>query len=781
MNIQKLLTALFLLLTSLQLFSQGKNATLTGTVTADGKPAEYVSVQLKGTSYSTVTNVKGQYTITADAGSYTVVISHLNFKTTEFKVNLKAGSVVIKDAGLEEDSTALNEVQVAGKSTVQRVREQAYNITAVDIRPLHNTSTDLNQVLNRTPGIRVRESGGTGSDFTFSLNGFSGDQVKFFLDGIPIDNYGSAFTLNNMPPNLAERIDIYKGVVPIELGSDALGGAINIVTNKSLKNFTDVSYTYGSFNTHKVSLNTRYTSKNGFVANFNAFGNYSDNDFKVDVNSADLVSGAFGPVKKYRHFHDGYKQAAVMAEAGVKDKTYADYLLFGVMVTGNKKEVQQGATMQRVAGDAFIDNKSIVPTLKYKKAGLFTKNLMASISASYNFLERRSVDTSSAKYNWAGDYVIRPFATSGEINQLKTLAVFNTRSLQSNTNFKYDLTDNQYLAFNHSFVGINRKETEEYGERSTPDNSAVNKHILGLSYNLFAFDKRLSLNVFTKMFNFKTKLDSSTDDSVAEKSSTKQGYGMAAAYFITPEIQLKGSYEYSYRLPAAEEILGDGLLTLPNFALQPEESDNVNAGFAYKKTIDKHTFGLQGNFIYRNAKNFIRPVVTGAQTMYENTANVRVTGFDAVVFYGYSNWLIFEVNATHQKTVNTNKFEQGTNVPDDKNGFQLPNIPIFYGNADLGLKFRNLRSADDLLSLTLSANYNDAYYLKWPALGERNYKRSIPEQFTQNVNLAYSLANGKYNVALECRNITDVKVYDYFSVQKPGRAFFIKLRYYIAD
>ena len=53
---------------------------------------------------------------------------------------------------------ALDEVQVKGKSKVQRVKEEAFNITAVDLKQLYNTSADLNQVLNRTTGVRVRET-----------------------------------------------------------------------------------------------------------------------------------------------------------------------------------------------------------------------------------------------------------------------------------------------------------------------------------------------------------------------------------------------------------------------------------------------------------------------------------------------------------------------------------------------------------------------------------------------------------------------------------------------
>ena len=52
----------------------------------------------------------------------------------------------------------------------------------------------------------------------------------------------------------------------------------------------------------------------------------------------------------------------------------------------------------------------------------------------------------------------------------------------------------------------------------------------------------------------------------------------------------------------------------------------------------------------------------------------------------------------------------------------------------------------------------------------------MPTQFSHNLTLAYSIAGGRYNVSLECRNFTDEKLYDNFSLQKAGRAFYAKVR-----
>lgn len=79
---------------------------------------------------------------------------------------------------------------------------------------------------------------------------------------------------------------MYSGVVPIEFGADALGGVVNIITNKAklTNRFTlDASYSYGSFNTHKTYVKFGQTmAKSGFMYSINAYQNYSDNNYKID-------------------------------------------------------------------------------------------------------------------------------------------------------------------------------------------------------------------------------------------------------------------------------------------------------------------------------------------------------------------------------------------------------------------------------------------------------------------------------------------------------------------
>ena len=777
------MVATLLLLSPQTSNAQSAGNSVHGTVnSAEGQPLVGAIIQIEGTKHTINTDSKGSFRFADIApGSHSLTISYVGFKTQKKTINVKKGTDIKLNIKLESDQIDLNEVVVAGKTEISEVRTQAFNVTAIDGKKLYNTSSDLNQVLNRTTGVRVRESGGMGSGFNFSLNGFSGNQVKFFLDGVPMTNFGSSLSLNNIPINMAERIEVYKGVVPVDLGADALGGAVNIVTNQKIKRYVDASYSFGSFNSHRVSVNTRYTSNNGFTVNANVFANYSDNNYKVDVRVADPISGVFAPEKEYPHFHDGYKSATIMAEAGVINKKFADRLLFGIIASGNEKEVQQGSNMQRVVGQAYSKSLTFIPTLKYKKEDLFVKGLSLTFTGSYNISENRSVDTSSRVYDWTGGYTFRRYgnnAKQGELGE-KTIYIYNERDLLTTTNLKYNISANHSITFNHTYSNYKRKETDEYNPRKLGLNSpSIKKQVMGLGYKVNALDNKLSATVFGKIFQLGT--DMVVGDSANIKSNqTQTGYGIAGTYYVLPVLQIKASYESAYRLPESGELLGDGLTVISNPNLNPEHSYNLNAGIAFSKKIDIHTLGIEGGLISRRASDFIRSKPLGAQSVYENMKSVKVTGVEGLIRYGYKDFLSFEVNATYQDIINTNKFEPaGSTVVSYVYNLRVPNIPFFFANADLNIRFKKIKFNDDNLTLNLGSNYVEAFYLYWPTLGDPQYKRDIPRQITENVGVTYSLKNGRYNIALDCRNITDVKVYDYFNVQKPGRSFSAKLRYF---
>ena len=206
--------------------------------------------------------------------------------------------------------------------------------------------------MNRTTGIKVREEGGVGSDFDLSINGMSGNSIRYFLDGIPLDTKGSGVSLANLPVNIIDRIEIYKGVVPASLGTDALGGAINIITKQEKKNYLDVSYGIGSFHTHKADLNAQFVEPRTGLIIKPTFGvNYSKNDYMMrDVEVWDEDSRKYILTDRRRsmmtifHCSDKWKSALPISPA--------DAFFVSASYSKVDKELQTGSVQSKVYGMA---------------------------------------------------------------------------------------------------------------------------------------------------------------------------------------------------------------------------------------------------------------------------------------------------------------------------------------------------------------------------------------------------------------------------------------------
>ena len=744
---------------------------LTGTVTSADREPLY-GVTIKVGNQTTISDSEGHYRISnIRQRQVRVEVSAVGFEPYVQTLTLRQGSNTLQIA-LVPKTNELETVEVMGLTKAQEVNRQAYNVTAVDATKLYNTTMDISGALDRVAGIRVRESGGLGSNFNLSLNGFTGNHIRYFIDGIPMDNFGSSFQINNIPINTAERIEVYKGVVPMWLGSDALGGAINIVTGDRYRNFVDVSYSYGSFNTHRSVINAAHTTKGGFTVRLNAYQNYSDNNYKVTVDAADINTGAYAPNTKVRRFHDTYHNEAIIASVGVVDKRFADQLLAGITLGQNYKEIQTGARMVSVFGGWHRRGTTIMPTLKYKKENLI-EGLDVTVNANYNLGSERNIDTVSARFDWFGNS--KPTGTnSGE--RSRSLYKYRNNEGLATATVNYRLAEKHSFTLNNNFSTFRR----EGGDPLNPTNADYErtkrtyKNVMGLGYN-YDIKDLWSTTLFLKYIH-----QGNQNGPDEHNGMDKLGYGLASAYYLTPQVQLKVSYELTNRMPSAYEIFGDVENQEANFQLNPERSNNANVGVAYDFSLRQdHRFSLNTNLIYRRAYDYIYYRLNNNQSkvVADNRDGVETFGGDAELRYSFKNWLMAGATATYQHIMNTQKYEEGYTGVSVVYRDQMPNIPYLFGNADVAVVLRNIGRAGNTLHIGYNLLYVHAFYLYWPSRG--GDKLDIPQQISHDVNVVYSLQDGRYNIALEAKNITDTRMYDNFSLQKPSRGFYLNLRYFI--
>lgn len=479
----------------------GGSGTISGKIVTDGKQAvEYATVRLKGTSYGGHTDMQGIYHITAPAGRYSLVVSAVGYKTVEQTVAIEAGVRQKLNVRMKEDAIQLDEVSVVSAG-VSRVKNSAYNAVAVDTRDMLNTTKTLSEALAKTPGLKLRESGGVGSDMNLMLDGFSGKHVKIFIDGVPQEGVGSSFGLNNIPVSFADRIEVYKGVVPVAFGTDAIGGVVNIVTNRKRRRwFVDASYSYGSFNTHKSYINFGQSFSNGLTYEINAFQNYSDNSYRVDAPVFDFGSQSIDTKKLYsvRRFNDTYHNEVVVAKFGLTGKSWADRLMLGFTYSHMYKEIQTGVRQKTVYGQKHRHGHSLMPSLEYSKRNLFTKGLDVTLTANYNRNATFNVDTASYRYNWLGER--RRTSSPGEQTYQYLRADNNNWNATLNTTYRIGTA--HALTLNNVFNSFSRDNTSLlYGrEDKDPISKDMRKNITGLSYR-FMPSERWNVSLFGKYYS----------------------------------------------------------------------------------------------------------------------------------------------------------------------------------------------------------------------------------------------------------------------------------------
>lgn len=756
-----------------------------GNVSFNSKPIYKAKISIQPSGKVTFTDLGGNFRFDSlQIGKYFLEIDAEGFNIYEQTINIKSNNEQIFEIKLKEykEIEEITIVAVA-KSKTQLIKEQSFAVDAIDLKPLQNLDLNINSILNQSTGIRIRESGGLGSDFQFSLNGFTGNQVRFFVDGLPTSALGSAYSINAIPVNNIDRIDIYKGVVPVNLGADALGGAINFVTNNSVKNYLDASYSYGSFNTHRASLVGKYTTAKNFVLNTSCFYNYSENNYKIKVNLIDKNTGKIDEnPTEVRRFNDAFKSATGMIEFGFVNKKFADKLLFGVIGSITYKEFQNALEVARPAGQVYRDEQGIVSTFKFEKQNLFTKGLTFKLSSIYGHNQSRNVDTSARTYDWFGNWTIQPLsATSGELAWYATLFTFKDKTFLKTATLEYEFNSKHGISLNNTYSRISRIGFDPIAVSAIPfsEPNVLAKNFTGFSYQLKLLDNKWRSNVFGKAFymnshQFTDQISDSLD--LISQKYLLPAYGIATSYFIFKSLQIKASFEDTYRLPEAEEMFGNGLLLLANPSLEPEKSKNFNFGALFGKKFGKHLVNVEANYLLRLPENLIRTVASGVLSQNENLANSEIRCYEVALSYGFKDFFKLEVNGAYQDMINTVFNTNGE--PDYLYGDRLPNIPYLFGNVALTLNSKELGKNKSRMSLYYSLNYVEEFFLRWPSQGAAESKNVIPTQITQNISLSYTAFDGKYNATFSCTNLMNSELYDNFRVQKPGRMFSVKLRYY---
>jgi len=713
-------------------------------------------------------------------GRYRVRVAAPGVGQVELPVEVAAGETAEPTLRLlPEEEQAPIEVTVRGASEAERLRQSAQAVHVIETEEAQRQTADLGEVLARSQGVGVRRGGGLGSSTRFSLNGLTGDQIRFFLDGVPLELSGYPFGIANVPVNLVERVEVYRGVVPIRFGADALGGAVNLVIDDDVRGtHGSASYQAGSFGTQRLSLGARHLHEpSGFFTRVGGFFDYADNDYPIDVEVPD-DRGRLSPARVYR-FHDAYRATGGNIETGFVDRPWAKRLLLRAFVTDYDKELQNNVVMTVPYGEVEFGELATGATLRYENT--FARRFSVEAVGGYAYTVTEFLDVGECVYNWFGQCV-RERRQPGEIESRPRDQVLWEHNAFGRVNLGWQIHPQHAVRLSVSPTYTTRTGDERrQADPNARDPLTAQRDLLtlvsGLEYEVDLFDDRIENIAFVKNYFQKARSEEPLPGGIfrnRDRDTNRFGVGNALRYRFVDWLYAKASYEWATRLPRPDEVFGDGVLVIANLELAPEVSHNVNLGF----TVDARetpagAWRADVNGFLREADQLIVLLGNDRVFSYQNVFGARSLGVEgALGWTSPGEYVALDGNVTYLDFRNTSS--EGTFG--DFEGDRIPNRPYLFANASARFQLREVAAANDELALTWNTRYVHEFFRGWESVGLREFKQVVPSQLLHSLALTYLVRGDPVALSFtgEVQNITDQPAFDFFGVQRPGRAFYFK-------
>lgn len=294
--------ALFML-SGLSVF--GQKASITGHVAGlpDRTPLAGAHVMIEGTRQVVITDYDGEFNLkNLDAGTYMVTVSFVGYQNASKDIRISEGGQEKMDFLLEEASYLADEAVITATGNEISRRNVAPAVTVVGREALDESkeSAVLTAINEQVPGVFVSERGVTG----FGVAGGAAGNIRIRgVGGSP--NTGVLVLIDGSPQYMglfghpipdayvtsdAERVEVIRGPASLMHGSNAMAGAINIITRKQKKDGFggNARLSYGSYNTGKVMANAGFKKKA-----FELFGsvNHDFTDGHRDNSSFRITNG----------------------------------------------------------------------------------------------------------------------------------------------------------------------------------------------------------------------------------------------------------------------------------------------------------------------------------------------------------------------------------------------------------------------------------------------------------------------------------------------------------
>ncbi len=344
-----LLIFLFLITSYL---SMGQN-TVTGTVTnSDGDPIPGVNVMIVGTSEGAVTDLDGNYNVSA-ASDASLRFSFIGYKTLEFPINGRS----VVDVTMNDDISSLNEVVVVGYGS-QKKADVVGSVVSVEVDDATAIpTTNVAEMLRgRAAGVQVnlgdaRPGGNSNIVIRGNVSVAPGGNAPFVVvDGVPFDN------LSDIPPDDIASIEILKDAASTAIyGSRASNGVILVTTKKGRSGKSTINY-HG------------YTTTQSVIRNFNQYDGAQFIDLRREANRNRFTG-------EYLNDENIFSPFEIETIENRQFVDWEDLVLQDATIHSHAVSFSAGTDKTKIFSSLnYFDQEGIIPNSKFER-GAFKFNI----------------------------------------------------------------------------------------------------------------------------------------------------------------------------------------------------------------------------------------------------------------------------------------------------------------------------------------------------------------------------------------------------------------------
>lgn len=536
-----------------------------------------------------------------------------------------------------QETVELDEVKVTAGRVEQELMDVNMSVSVITQEEIRRSSArNVGELLEDIPGVRINNDGGQGMK-RIKIRGEDAFRTLVMIDGQKVSEHksmsGSPMLID---PSMIERIEVIKGPASVLYGSDAIGGAINIITKKGGTKPIEGEVSAG--------MNTSASGKN---ASGSIYGGIDGWKYRLSASIEDNDNLKTPKGETENTYFTARSVSGFLSYDFTPDATVGASLDYYDLEFGSSDVNTPGFAVDvpkwtRFKAAAFGEIKNITSSfvrlrtdIFYQKSkkdmtntvpGVWTQGEVDTFKAmgfEEAFLNRVGVQAGNA-------YVLQPHA-SNDMNQYGF-------SIQAD----WQIGDSNYLiaGYEISYDDLNAHSwntgtnvmpmmlTDKNYDGYQMTNAVYASMETLLSANLtLTYGARYTW-VKTDMDSINNKMGTKTS---GEGSDGKIVFNAGVLWHGTDNLTLRASYAQGYRSPILQELyidtsMGSTGTTYANPDLKPETSDNFEIGARWNST------GLSADLaiFYSTADDYIATLYNAQKRgyQYNNVAEAKTFGVE---------------------------------------------------------------------------------------------------------------------------------------------------------